>query len=414
MGNLKLRHTFVALLITLFWFTLAQSQVRTLTLQSAQSTGNGSVFTIGGTSYLLAEIIGSAGADRVVNWEGTQNGTNYVALMCTNVTTLAKATTTTANSTTPILMSCPVAGLQLFRARLSGGATGTVTVTATALPNVSGGSGGGLCISEADGSPSGCPWMLKFTSGTVTDNGDGTFTVTVTGGAGTPGGVVDNLQKNDGASGFAAYGGTACTNQFPRSLDANGAATCATVASGDLAASLALTTPNIGAATGTSLSVSGQLISTVATGTAPLVVASTTAVANLKASNVTTNANLTGGVTSSGNVATLQRSCQPGLGDGLNAVAAGTYPMMGCLNSFGSTWTIMAIKCYSDNNGTTTLDVKNGAGTSLLTAVITCTNSFASGTQSATTTIASADYIKITVVADGTSKNVFASITGTW
>lgn len=44
-----------------------------------------------------------------------------------------------------------------------------------------------------------------------------------------------------------------------------------------------LTTPVIGAATGTSLSVSGQLTSTVSTGTAPLVVSSTTQVANLNA-----------------------------------------------------------------------------------------------------------------------------------
>ena len=48
----------------------------------------------------------------------------------------------------------------------------------------------------------------------------------------------------------------------------------------------ALTTPNIGAATGTSLSVSGQLTSTAATGTAPLSVASTTNVPNLNASSV--------------------------------------------------------------------------------------------------------------------------------
>ncbi len=42
-----------------------------------------------------------------------------------------------------------------------------------------------------------------------------------------------------------------------------------------------LTTPNIGAASGTSLTVTGQLTSTVATGTAPFVVSSTTTVANL-------------------------------------------------------------------------------------------------------------------------------------
>lgn len=50
-------------------------------------------------------------------------------------------------------------------------------------------------------------------------------------------------------------------------------------------AGLTLTTPVIGAATGTSLSVTGQLTSTVATGTAPLVVSSTTQVTNLMSSN---------------------------------------------------------------------------------------------------------------------------------
>lgn len=55
----------------------------------------------------------------------------------------------------------------------------------------------------------------------------------------------------------------------------------------------------------TTVNASGQVTSTVTTGTAPFVVASTTAVANLTSSNVTTNANLTGGVTSVGNAATV-------------------------------------------------------------------------------------------------------------
>jgi len=81
-----------------------------------------------------------------------------------------------------------------------------------------------------------------------------------------------------------------------------------------------LITPNIGAATGTSLTATGalsgsQLTSTVATGTAPLVVNSTTPVTNLSiggnastatlAATVTTNANLTGMVTSVGNATTV-------------------------------------------------------------------------------------------------------------
>ncbi len=85
----------------------------------------------------------------------------------------------------------------------------------------------------------------------------------------------------------------------------------ATTGSGDVvrATSPTLVTPIIGAATGTSLSVSGQFTSTVATGTAPLVVTSTTPVANLNiggnAATVTTNANLTGDVTSTGNATTV-------------------------------------------------------------------------------------------------------------
>lgn len=68
-----------------------------------------------------------------------------------------------------------------------------------------------------------------------------------------------------------------------------------------------LIAPVLGAATGTSLAVSGQLTSTIATGTAPLVVASTTVVANLRAATAvsadsattattaTTATNLSGG-----------------------------------------------------------------------------------------------------------------------
>lgn len=106
-------------------------------------------------------------------------------------------------------------------------------------------------------------------------------------------------------------------------------------------------------------------------------------------------------------------TCQPGLGDGLNAISVGTYLMSECLNEFGNAWTITAIKCFTDNNGTSTLNVTNGAGTGLLTGAITCTNSFAAGTQSGTTTIASADFTKFTFVADGTSKQATFVITGT-
>lgn len=58
-----------------------------------------------------------------------------------------------------------------------------------------------------------------------------------------------------------------------------------------------LVTPNIGAATGTSLSVSGQLTSTQTTGTAPFAVSSTTQVANLNSATAGTATNANNGAT---------------------------------------------------------------------------------------------------------------------
>ncbi len=55
--------------------------------------------------------------------------------------------------------------------------------------------------------------------------------------------------------------------------------------------------------------------------------------------------------------------------------------------------------------------VTNGAGTALLTGAVTCTSAFAAGTQSATVTLANADYLKFSFVADGTSKQTTWVIT---
>jgi hypothetical protein len=107
--------------------------------------------------------------------------------------------------------------------------------------------------------------------------------------------------------------------------------------------------------------------------------------------------------------------CYPGLGDGLNAISAGTYLQTNCYNNSGVTWTITRIGCFTDNSGTSTLNATNGAATALLTGAVTCTTAAggAAGTQSATTTIANGDVIKFTFVADGTSKQTgwFVSLT---
>jgi hypothetical protein len=100
--------------------------------------------------------------------------------------------------------------------------------------------------------------------------------------------------------------------------------------------------------------------------------------------------------------------CEPGLGDGQNAIPAGTYPQFNCVNTSGVTWTITGISCWTDNAGTSSLNAANNAATGLLTGAVTCNNTKsgggAAGTQSGTTTLANNDAISFTFVADGTSK----------
>lgn len=107
--------------------------------------------------------------------------------------------------------------------------------------------------------------------------------------------------------------------------------------------------------------------------------------------------------------------CEPGLGDGSNAMTQATYLQSGCFNEFGATFTITGVWCYTDNAGTSTLNITNGAGTALLTGTIACGNTFpgAAGTQSGTITIANGDGIKFTFAADGISKQTTWMIAGT-
>jgi hypothetical protein len=100
--------------------------------------------------------------------------------------------------------------------------------------------------------------------------------------------------------------------------------------------------------------------------------------------------------------------CHPGIGDGLNAIPAGTYPMLICVNTTTATQTISGIACYTDNAGTSTLSVTNNAGTALVSGTCTCNNTKTGGgqacTQTGTTTLAPNDALNFSFVADGASK----------
>ena len=106
--------------------------------------------------------------------------------------------------------------------------------------------------------------------------------------------------------------------------------------------------------------------------------------------------------------------CQPHQGDGLNAIAAGTYLQTRCYNDTGSTVTITGVKCFTDNNGTSTMNVSGHTLGPLLTGAVTCTNAWAAGTQSANVSLTSGDYLQFTFVSDGTSKQTSWDVVGTY
>jgi hypothetical protein len=104
-------------------------------------------------------------------------------------------------------------------------------------------------------------------------------------------------------------------------------------------------------------------------------------------------------------------SCQPGLGDGINTIATGTYIQWTCRNDTGSVITLTGISCIADA-GSSTVSMTNGTDTALLSAAITCGTSYTDGTQSGTTTLAAGDFIKLTIAASG-SKQVAVDVRGT-
>ena len=93
-----------------------------------------------------------------------------------------------------------------------------------------------------------------------------------------------------------------------------------------------------------------------------------------------------------------------GLGDGLNAIPAGTYLESTCKNTTGVTVTITGVQCLTDNAGSSTLNAAGNSLGALLTGAITCSSSYVAGTQSANVALTNGDFIKFTFVADGTSK----------
>jgi hypothetical protein len=123
----------------------------------------------------------------------------------------------------------------------------------------------------------------------------------------------------------------------------------------------------------------------------------------------------TGAACASGGSQYQTWACEPGLGDGTNAITAATYHQTTCRNQSGATWTITGIRCFVDGGTASTLDVSDGTNDLLTSAPLTCSSSWASGTPNATHyTIANGGSIVFTFVADGTAKQTTWAITGTY
>lgn len=229
-----------------------------------------------GSSGVPSALAGAAGvlqgsASAIPAWTTapTLTGANFSAIpngALTNSSVTIGSTNVALGATTTTLAGLSSVTATTFTGALTGNAS-----TATTATNLAGGSANQLPYQTAAGATS-------FET-TVTAAQSAAISGDVTKAAGSASATVTKV--NNGAIPVsAACAGTNSSGQFN---------SCSTTGSGStvvLATSPTLVTPNIDAATGTSLSVSGQLTSTVATGTAPLVVSSTTQVANLNAASV--------------------------------------------------------------------------------------------------------------------------------
>ena len=128
-----------------------------------------------------------------------------------------------------------------------------------------------------------------------------------------------------------------------------------------------------------------------------------------------------------------QRTCSYSLlGDGA-ALSAGSYPgilpltsvanaYMGCPNNTAIAWTVTAIHCYSDNIGSSTLDVVNNAGVSFLLMPVVCAATYAGGGTAGTlaqgqpnlaatnTTLAPGDAFRFRFNSDGITQEFRATV----
>lgn len=278
--------TFPGVLLAADWNTFNSKQAA-LTIGNLTDAGTDGITVTGGTGAVIGS--GTSIAQHVA--DSTHNGylsstdwstfnNKQSTLTLTNLTDVGTDGITITNGTGAVVGASPVTIAQQVadtshngylsstdwntfngkQATVSFGAFGST-------PNSSGGgiSAGVITLQPADGTNPG-----GVTTGAQTIAGVKTFSSTI---SGSINGNAATVTTNANLTGVITSVGNATSI-----ASQTGTGSKFVVDNGPT-----LISPVIGAATGTSLSVSGQLTSTVATGTAPLVVSSTTQVANLNA-----------------------------------------------------------------------------------------------------------------------------------
>lgn len=192
------------------------------------STGNGFVFRSNGTALTLFRVIEDGYAD-------LRNGldlrlyetddSNYVQL---------SAPTLAANYTLTLPVDDGNAN-EVLKTDGSGTlswATNIATATALAANGANCAAGSAPLGVDTLGAVESCTTYAPVGTKYVTQTTDATLTNEFSLGSLTTGLLLNTVAALTGTP--STYAGTSCTNQFPRSLDASGAATCASVASADI------------------------------------------------------------------------------------------------------------------------------------------------------------------------------------
>lgn len=107
---------------------LDRTYAKSVTFQSAVVTNtNGTAMTVKGFPTIGLQVTGITTA--TITWQGTIDGSNWVAVLATSFTSGSAATTTTADG----VFYANITGIDQFRAVVSGWASGTITVRGLAI-----------------------------------------------------------------------------------------------------------------------------------------------------------------------------------------------------------------------------------------------------------------------------------------